>query len=318
MSEMRERGVTFDFKTGKFHDPKTGAKWHVLVSPHTWMFPPLSRGMETYYRITGNEDAHDWLIAYGQAVARVLFQRKHGNLFYGRFLVDFPVKGFAWDFASWQLPDHVTDGQGVKISGYLARFHPDVPARAYLLCGEPLLKKRAYDYWYYGSHRGYNTLQMHKVGGVGRWVNTYSTHDENVCFTGTTFYVWSHERKDRRAPEAVGDLKVAADGDKATVTFTAPGDAGGGKVARYQVKCSDKPIVDYETFLKQWAADEDSAVTNWWMAANLAGEPVPSPPGTAERFLVTGVPAGAKYFAVRSFDDSNNRSAISKVAVAGD
>ncbi|MGQ9663207.1 MAG: hypothetical protein ACUVWX_12855, partial [Kiritimatiellia bacterium] len=180
IAEMKQRGVTFDFKTRQFHDPKTGAKWYPLANPHTWMFPPLSQAMELYYRLTSNEDAHDWLIAYGQAVAHVLFQKKHGNLA-GNFLVDFPVKGFAWDSASWQLPDDATDGKGIAISGYLAQFHPDVPARAYMLCGEPLLKQRAYDYWFYASHRGYQAKEMHNVGGVGKWVNVYTTHDETVC-----------------------------------------------------------------------------------------------------------------------------------------
>ncbi|MCX7590456.1 MAG: hypothetical protein N2255_02400 [Kiritimatiellae bacterium] len=312
IEEMKKLGVTFDFKTKQFHDPKTGARWYPLANPHTWMFPPMSRAMELYYRLTGNEDAHDWLIAYGQAVAHVLFQKKHGNLA-GNFLVDFPTKGFAWDSASWQLPDDVTDGKGVKISGYLAKFHPDVVARAYYLCGEPFLKQRAYDYWFYGSHRGYQATEMHNVGGVGCWVNVFTTHDESVCFTTETFWIWSHERKDQLPPKPITDLKVIVEGETATVSFTAPADEGGGKVARYQVKCASKPIVDYETFFKKWAANEDVQVENWWMATNLAGEPRPSEPGKPERFTVTGVPAGTKFFAICSFDDSNNRSPLGAV-----
>jgi len=50
------------------------------------------------------------------------------------------------------------------------------------------------------------------------------------------------------------------------------------------------------------------------MAANLGGEPKPKAPGAKESFTVSGVPAGAKHFAVRSFDDSRNRSALSNVA----
>jgi hypothetical protein len=52
------------------------------------------------------------------------------------------------------------------------------------------------------------------------------------------------------------------------------------------------------------------------MATNLAGEPAPKGPGAKESFEVTGVPEGAKHFAVRVFDDSNNRSAISNVAAS--
>ena len=138
-----------------------------------------------------------------------------------------------------------------------------------------------------------------------------------VSFTGKTFYIWAHPKKDEQPPAAVTDLKVALDGDRATVAFTAPADDGGGKVVRYQVKCSAKPLVDYATFLRKFAANEDAAVTNYWMAANLSGEPAPQAAGAKESFVVTGVPAGARYFAICSFDDSSNRSALSNVAEAG-
>ncbi len=88
-------------------------------------------------------------------------------------------------------------------------------------------------------------------------------------------------------------------------------------MVRYQVKCSDKPIVDYQAFLKRFAANREATATNWWLAANLAGEPAPKAPGTKESFTVTGAPAGARYFALCAFDDSSNRSAISNVATVG-
>ena len=52
------------------------------------------------------------------------------------------------------------------------------------------------------------------------------------------------------------------------------------------------------------------------MAANVKGEPTPGAAGQKVSFEVTGVPAGAKFFAVVSFDDSSNRSAMSNVAEA--
>jgi hypothetical protein len=300
-----------------------------LADDHTFMYPPLHRAMETYWRITGNEDAFDWLVAYGQAVALVQYQAKHGCM-NSAFLMDFPVKGFAWDRWSWDIPEGAKEA---KVSGYNAQFYPDIPARAYQFCGEPFLKQRAFDWWCRSTHPG--TFERSAIASVGKWANVYSTHDESVCFSGKTFYIWAHPRKDEKAPAAVTDLKVVANGDRATVSFTAPADdpstgsrlredasagtAGqaGGKVARYQVKCSDKPIVDYETFLKKFAANEDKDVTNWWMATNLAGEPAPQAAGKKESFTVTGVPANAKHFAVSSFDDSDNRGPLSNVAQVG-
>ncbi|HOX06672.1 MAG TPA: hypothetical protein PK280_09735 [Planctomycetota bacterium] len=318
MDKMKELGVTYDEKTGELNDPKTGAKWLPVANPCTFMYPPISRAMESYWRITGNEDARDWDIAYGQAAAHVFFQPKHGQLDYGGMLVDFPVKGWAWDKPSWELPEDSKDGAGRPINGYLACFHPDICARAYFLCGEPFLKQRAYDYWYYGSHRGYNAPQMSNVGRVGYWSNTTNTHDEKQpAFSSKTFYIWAHERSDAKPPAAVADLKVAVQGEKATVSFTAPADEGGGKAARYQVKCSDKPIVAYEKFLELWKENKDAGVTNFWMAANLKDEPAPQAAGAKESFTVSGVPANAKFFVVVSFDDSVNRSAPSNVAEAG-
>ena len=316
LAELKRLGYRFDESTGRMTDPRTGRSWYVLLNPHTWMFPPLSRAMELYYRLTGNEDAMDWVIAYGQAAARVLFQR-HCLLTYGRMLVDFPRRGVARDYAAWVTGPENKYAEGIVLSGYLARFHPDVCARAYSLCGEPILKERAYKYWFGGSHRGYHTTRMKPLDRVGMWLDYQSTHDGQTDFVGRTIYIWSHPRRDDRPPAAIGDLKVQLQGSTARVSFTAPADHGGGRVARYQLKCAARPIVEYETFLKAYNEFREEEVCNWWMAANLKGEPAPGPPGRRESFVVTGVPEGARYFAVRSFDDSNNRSRLSNVAAAG-
>jgi hypothetical protein len=322
IAKMKELGITLDAATGELVDAKRGARWLPVANPHTWMYPPLSRAMETYYHLTGNEDVQDWLIAYGQAVAHVLYQQKHGCLNYSWFLADFPVKGFAWDRTSWDVPEGAKDSKGLNLpgfNGYQASFYPDVPARAYELCGDPFLKQRAADLWCFSSHAG--TFDKAAINTVGKWINVYSTHDESVSFSGKMFYIWAHPRKDEQPPAAVTDLKAVVEGDKAVITFTAPADKGG-VVARYQVKCADRPIVDYETFLKKFAANEDKGVMNWWMTVNLAGEPgsgvqnriAPKSPGAKESFVVTGVPAGAKYFAVCSFDDAGNRSPLGTAA----
>ena len=68
-------------------------------------------------------------------------------------------------------------------------------------------------------------------------------------------------------------------------------------------------------FLEKFNNFEDDACCNWWMATNLTGEPAPAGAGTKESFAVTGVPANATHFAVRSFDNASNRSAMSNVSV---
>jgi len=75
--------------------------------------------------------------------------------------------------------------------------------------------------------------------------------------------------------------------------------------------------VDYVQVLALWKENKDAASTNWWMAANLKDEPAPQAAGAKESFTVSGVPANARFFAVVSFDDSSNCSALSNVAEAG-
>ncbi|MHC4916348.1 MAG: hypothetical protein ACYTGB_12735, partial [Planctomycetota bacterium] len=310
MAALKDAGVEYSNKDGQLTDTKTGVKWYPIPKPNSFMLPSIAGGVHAYYRVTGDEDAHDWVIAFGKGLAYVLWQshgQQHPNL-----LVDFPKKGVVRDLASWSLGLDNKDASGFKISGYLSRFYPDVPARAYELCGEPFLKQRSYDYWNSGSHRGYWATHTKNLGKVTSWATITGPHAETVCFTGHTFYVHSHPRQDDKPPAAVKDLKVSVNGGKATVSFTAPADAGGGKVVRYQVKCSDKPIVGYGEYLKLYnnAKDEEKAKCSWWMAANLQGEPAPKAPGAKESFTVSGVPAGAKFFAIRSFDDSSNRSGV--------
>ena len=313
LARMKELGVTFSQQDGQLHDPKTGVKWYPIQKPNSFMLPSIVGGIHTYYRVTGDEDAQDWVIAFGYGLGLVLWQR-HGQQ-HPSLLVDFPRKGIVRDIASWSLPDDNVNGKGFKISGYLARFYPDVPARAYELCGDPQLKKISYDYWNHGSHRGYWATETRGLGkSVGQWVNIVGPHAETVCFTAHTFFVHAHPHADEQPPAAVKDLEVTLKGKTATVRFRAPADQGG-RVVRYQVKCSDKPLVEYEKYLALYnsARDEEKAYCNWWMAANLTGEPVPGRTGKTETFTVSGVPEGARYFAVRSFDNSSNRSPISNV-----
>ncbi|MCX7591668.1 MAG: hypothetical protein N2255_08580 [Kiritimatiellae bacterium] len=317
LAKMKELGITLDEATGELVDSKRNVRWQPLIDPHTWMFPPLSRAMELYYRITGNEDALDWLIAYGKAVARVLYQEKHGTFNYGHFLVDFPVRGFAWDRTSWDMPPGLEKGKDATVpglNGYQVLFYPDVAARAYEFCGDPFLKQRAFDIWCAGTHPG--VLDRSSINRVGKWVNIYSTHDESVSFSGKTFYIWAHPKKDEKPPHRISDLTVSIANRRATVTFTAPRDEGGGRVSRYQVKWADRPIVDYETFLTKFAAHEEQQVVNWWMAVNVSGEPLPGQPGTKETFGVTEVPENARYWAACAFDDAGNCSLLGNVAQA--
>ena len=52
--------------------------------------------------------------------------------------VDLPRRGVARDYAAWVTRPENKYAEGIVMSGYLARLHPDVRARAHSLCGEPV------------------------------------------------------------------------------------------------------------------------------------------------------------------------------------
>jgi len=89
------------------------------------------------------------------------------------------------------------------------------------------------------------------------------------------------------------------------LTWTAPA----GEPVRYQVKWADKPMLERI----DWQTQADTHV-NWWAANHVPNEPMPGSAGAKESMVIDGLPAGALYFAIRSFDAASNRSSMSNVA----
>ena len=138
-----------------------------------------------------------------------------------------------------------------------------------------------------------------------------------------------HPRADQVPPAAVKDLAAEAAGDGAAkLAWTAPGgDGAQGQAARYQVKYSKVKMVERVT---DWPppgvdmpakaadyrklADEHRAqVCSFFQAYNVDGEPAPAAAGSKEKFEVKGLTPGQYWFAVKSFDSSQNISDLSNV-----
>ena len=310
---MNDRGITFTRKGDTVDTLTKGEKtWPVRCFGGTWQHLYIQNGADLYARHFDDDDMRDFTIAFARMTERYMLSPKCHQTWYYTY---FDVPDFGMVFDPWAF-DHTTttDGEGCVHSGWYTRFFPDACAKGFSWTGETALLEKGKAFWYYGSKREYRTKGLR--GGPNE-VNRFAGHrppkDDQVLSTSRLFHEWSHPRTDAEPPQAVHDLAVKRlGGGKAEIRFTAPADAGGGKVARYQVKVATLPIVPYEA----WDCARDTGVKrNWWMAANLKGEPAPSKAGTAERFIVTGVTDGDPlYFAVRSFDDSWNRSAVSNVA----
>ena len=82
------------------------------------------------------------------------------------------------------------------------------------------------------------------------------------------------------------------------------------KVVAYQVKHAPRPIVACDEYRP---ARDYTKKWTWWAGYNVAGEPKPGRPGTAQQMVIEGVPAGRRYFALRSRDAAPNESALSNV-----
>lgn len=251
-------------------------------------------------------------VAYAEMAAKFMLSKKcHQTAYIACF--DVTERGNIFD--PWIINHaETTDGLGCKHSGHFTRFYTDVCARGYSLTGEKALLDKAVEFWYYGSKRNYESL--HLTGGP-KEVAIFASHsppkDDEVLSTSRLFYEAAHPRADAEPPAAVTDLKARKiEGGKIEITFTAPADAGGGRVVRYQLKMADLPIVSYD----QWDFARDLGVKrNWWRAYNVRGEPAPSAPGAAERFVLVDLPDFKQlHFALRSYDDSGNRSALSNLA----
>jgi len=251
----------------------------------------------------------DYAIASGNFTARFMLSPAAKQTWYYTAL-DIPAKGDIWD--EWKYDGQARNelGEGPKASGWYTRFFPDCCARAYTWTGERPLLDKAKELWSYGNRRRYQTRQLTPT-------HNFATHvppkDDSVLSTVRLFRECSRPRKDVEPPAPIRDLKVKRLGPgSASIGFTAPADRTG-SVARYQVKVSTLPIVPYE----QWEHRRDSGLKrNWWKAVNCRAEPTPKAAGQKERFVVTNVPRAAQgplFFAVRSFDDSGNRSAVSNV-----
>jgi hypothetical protein len=305
---MAKNNIVVD-ESGTFRDG-SGNSWKWRDIGGTWMIAYIHSACNMLTEQIDDEDLMDYVIASGNFTAKYMLSPVAKQTWYYTAL-DIPHKGGdIWDGWKYDGQQRNEFGEGPKQSGWYTRFFPDCCIQAYGWTGDKHLLEKGKEFWSFGNRRRYQTTNLTQK-------HHFATHnppkDDSVLSTARLFYEYSHPKKDTEPPTAINDLTVKRlIGIRAVVSFTAPADVGG-RVARYQVKVTKLPILPYE----QWDYRRDSGLRrNWWRAVNCKGEPVPKSAGSKEKFIVRTVPdiAGQPlYFAVRSFDESNNRSAISNV-----
>jgi len=118
-------------------------------------------------------------------------------------------------------------------------------------------------------------------------------------------------KKDTTPPASVEDLFAEVKGREVVLSWSARSDA-----ARYQIKYATKKLVEslnYDPDKGTYKYDPGE-YTNWWAGHNVHGEPKPRKPGDRQEFIIKGFKPGHYCFAIRSWDDENNRSGISNLA----
>ena len=120
-----------------------------------------------------------------------------------------------------------------------------------------------------------------------------------------------HPREDTSAPPSVYDLSAKVEGRDVILSWTVPAGA-----VRYQIKYSTKKLVEsleYDPDKKNYKYNP-TEFANWWAGENISDEPAPEIQGSKQSFTIKGLGTGHYYFAIKSWDASDNRSQISNLA----
>lgn len=128
---------------------------------------------------------------------------------------------------------------------------------------------------------------------VHGWINRYPQ---------LYLYLEGHPKQDTIPPGVIQDLEVVQLApDTVRLDWTATGDDGDlGQTVRYQVKYSTKGI---------------NSELEWLQAVHIKHEPKPSPPQNLQQVTIRSLePKKTYFFAIRAYDEEDNRSPISNVA----
>src|SRR5215831_19357048 len=94
-----------------------------------------------------------------------------------------------------------------------------------------------------------------------------------------------------------------------SLMLTLPSSAGAvtGSVILHWTATGDDSLVGTATAYDLRYSLSPITAANWGATIGVAGVPPPSPSGTQESFMVTGLPAGtAYYFAIKARDEAGN------------
>ncbi len=258
------------------------------------------------------EDALDLAVATAEYAVRYVYHDIQKAMLPSQHM-DYPIPDYVarWSGGKWN------EYQPKGTDSWYTKWWPNTLAQGYMLTGDEYYLDTMYNTIWWGLARFYRGAPKVPEGEAPPYADVNkNTKGDWVTPTALAFGVGSGTRKDSEPPAAVKDLKARTLGDgKVEVAWSTPSDKGG-KVARYQVKWAQLPIVDFirsgDEYRKRFK-DGKLQVEYWNTANNVLGEPEPGRAGKAERMTLKLEPGTTCHIAVRSFDDSRNRSPVSNV-----
>ncbi len=273
-----------------FYDPD----FSHASSSHKWfMIGNITSGLIKYFEISGDEEARDALVFMGECM--------------GRYAPKYPAdKYWPWSYG-WG--DYASGGTPWPHSGgwpfhYTANILAWVYHHSHFDYMRPILKDLS-------EHNAYNGLDK---------ANIFTMAWQELKFPSS----------DMTEPGVITDLSATTGSNPGTInlSWTAVGDDDkSGTAKEYQIKYSKgSEIVEWVNdwpdmnqvpdTVAQWheyAQETLSRHKAFWAAENAKNEPAPRSAGTKEEFNISSLEPGIYYFAIRTWDDSENVSGMSNI-----
>jgi hypothetical protein len=173
--------------------------------------------------------------------------------------------------------------------------------------GLTFVDPQAWYYWHTGKQYIWNHLNQYVNSGINGGGTPYGNFSSwTGQYEGRYYnFVKNTSRLDTIPPAKITDLKAIINGSDVTLTWTAP---PGTDLQRYHIVWATKPIAETTT--------TNTAFTNWW-AANAIGPLLVPVGGTQQSITLAGIATSPFYAAIFTFDNQDNMSPMSNLALAG-
>ena len=170
--------------------------------------------------------------------------------------------------------------------------------------GLTLVDPQAWYYWRTGKPKYLNQLNQYVATGINGGERPYGEFTQWSGQFEARYYLFvkNTTRSDTTPPATISDLTATRLGATTRLRWTAPTDA-----ARYHIVWSTKPIVENHS--------TSASVSNWW-AANAVGPNLTPVPAAQQILTINTGSATPVYVAIFTFDQADNLSAMSNLALA--